>query len=104
MFLELPNVLKEILEYMKSELLRPPGIYTSVYNGEYWRKLVKECPGKTFIGIYLYYDDFGISDPLSTAAKIYKIGGLYFTFVGLPAKFISMTENVFLGQFILSLI
>lgn len=52
--------------------------------------------------LYLYYDDFEVSNPLSSAAGKYKIGGMYFSIPALPPKFRSMLENVLFEQFILT--
>ena len=53
------------------------------------------------IPLFLYFDDFEVCDPLSTAAGVHKIGALYYS-VGLPPKFSSTMENVLLAQFFLT--
>ena len=100
-FLELPNVLKEILDYKRMEEKKTDA-YSSIYNGKLWRDLSKHYQNKIVIALFLYYDDFEVVDPLGSAKGIYKIGGLYFTLAGIPPKYASMIENVFLAQLILS--
>ena len=99
-FLELPNVLKEILNYQRME--EKNYAYSSICNGKLWRDLSKHYQNKIVIGLLLYYDDFEVVYPLGSAKGIYKIGGLYFTSAGIPPQYASMIENVFLAQLILS--
>ena len=99
MFFELPNVFRETIANINKEFCKPENIHSTIYNSARWRAISSNFKGKIVIALYLYYDDFEINDPLSTAANIYKIGGLYFSIAGLPLKFASMLENVFLAQF-----
>ena len=52
------------------------------------------------IPLFLYYDDFEISVPLSSAAGVYKIGAMYFSIAALPPEFSSTLDSVFLAQLI----
>ena len=99
---ELPNFFKVVTNFIKQEVCQKdePRIYTSVFSGERWRTISKYFGNKIVVPLFLYYDDFETSDPLSKAAGIYKIGGMYFSIGGLPPKYSSMLENVFLAQFI----
>ncbi|XP_044582966.1 uncharacterized protein LOC123263985 [Cotesia glomerata] len=59
---------------------------------------MKLYENKIVIPLYLYYDDFEVCNPLSTAAGIYKIGGLYFSIAALPPEFSSSVDSIFLAQ------
>lgn len=100
MFLELPNVFKEIREFIQRETAQEKGIYTSVYTGDVWREISKHFDGKIVIGLDFHFDDFEVVDPLGAAKGIYKIGGLYFSISGLPAKYAAWIENIFVAQLI----
>ena len=41
-----------------------------------------------------------VCDPLSTAAGLHKVGGMYYSIAGLPPKFASTLQNIVLAQFI----
>ena len=99
---ELPNFFKVVTNFIKEEVCQTdePRVYTSIFNAERWRIISKDFGDKIVIPLFVYYDDFEVSDPLSTAAGIYKIGGMYFSIAGLPPKYSSMLENVFLAQLI----
>lgn len=101
MYFELPNIYQEIFNYVEKETSRDSSrIYTSIFSGNHWKKISKNFSNKFVLPILLYYDDFEISNPLSTAKGKYKIGGMYFTIPALPPKFRSMLENVLFAQFI----
>ena len=103
-FMELPNVFVEIENFKAQKLAQGEGnkIYTSVYQGERWKEISSKFDKKYVILLFIYYDDFEINNPLSSAAGIHKIGGLYYCVAGLPPQFASTIDNVFLGQFIYS--
>lgn len=63
---------------------------------------MRSYQNKTVIPLYLYYDDFEVCNPLSTAAGIHKIGGLYFSIAALPPEFASSVNNIFLAQLLYS--
>ena len=56
-FLELPNVYKKMSEKMK-RLMENNTYISHFVQGEKWRKIVRENPGKNLIPIFLYNDDF----------------------------------------------
>lgn len=101
MFLELPYVYVKIMNFMKEELSKSnPNVCSSFYNSKRWHTIKKKFGKKIVLGLFIYYDDFEINNPLSTAAGVYEIGGLYFTIAGLPPKYASMIENILLGLFL----
>lgn len=102
-YLELPNVYSEIRKYLDEESKNiNKGIYSSFFQGKRWKEILINFINKIVIPLWLYYDDFEINNALLNTAGIYKIGGLYYSFAGLPPKYASIIENVFLAQFIFS--
>lgn len=105
LFFELPNVFQTLIDFARAETTRfdeTNKIFTSVYQGSVWKNVLTQYGSKIVFRLYLYYDDFEICNPLSTAAGVHKIGGLYVSIAGMPPEFASVVENVFLGQFIYS--
>lgn len=100
--LELPNVFKQITDFIMAEEARgkTENIYTSLFQGKKWQYIMEQFTEKIVIPLYLYYDDFEVNNPLSPSAGLHKIGGLYYSIAALPPKFASTLQNVFLGQFI----
>lgn len=105
MFLQLPNVLDTIVNYMKHETSKKnKRVYSSIFSGSRWKDIssIKELEGKLVLPLMLYHDDFEVCDPLSPTAGKHKIGGTYFSIGGLPPKFSSSLDSIFLAQFILT--
>lgn len=101
MFFELPNVFKEIYDYLQKETSNvQEGVYSSIFSGSRWKEISKLFRGRIYFPIFIYYDDFEVCNPLSTAAGKYKIGGMYFSIPCIPDKYRSMLQNVFFHQFI----
>ncbi|XP_074111450.1 uncharacterized protein LOC141535425 [Cotesia typhae] len=101
-FLELPNVFKVVRNFISNESATNDigGVYTSLFQGTIWKNISQIFTGKTVVPLYLYYDDFEINNPLSSAAGIHKVGGLYCSIASLPPKFASATDNILLAQLI----
>lgn len=103
MFLELPNVYEEIKGYMHNEISsKSNGVHTSIFHGKLWSDISESFIDKIVIPLYLYYDDFEVCDPLSSAKGIHKVGGLYYSIAAMPPKYSSNLDNIFLAQFIYS--
>ncbi|XP_030762279.1 uncharacterized protein LOC115887094 [Sitophilus oryzae] len=92
-FLEIPGVLNTILEYQKSEENKDH--LSSIFNGELW-KSIKIKYNKIVIPLLIYYDDFETGNPLGSHSGIYKLGGVYVKIAGIPPKYSSKLENIFL--------
>ncbi|XP_034934881.1 uncharacterized protein [Chelonus insularis] len=101
-FFELPNVYERIISYIKDESSRNylPKLYTSLFQGKIWENISNSYGKKVVIPLYLYYDDFEISNTLSSAAGIYKIGAFYFSIASMPPEYSSSIDSVFLAEFI----
>lgn len=94
-FLEIPNVLNEMLIYIQSEEANVDYI-SSIFNSNLWKSLKNKYKNKTILPLFLYYDDFETGNPLGTQAGVHKLGGMYFSFAGLEQKYASRLENIFL--------
>lgn len=100
-FMELPNVYDDINNFMRDEISSyDKNIYSSVFHGSCWQKISTAFDNKFVVPLFLYFDDFEVCDPLSTAAGIHKIGALYYSIAGLSPEYSSLVENVFLAQFV----
>lgn len=98
MFLELPNVYQQILEYIAEEALPNSGVISSIIHGTLWKDLETRFENKTFFPLLLFYDDFEPCNPLGSRAVIYKLGAVYITLSCLPPEYSSLLENIFLAQ------
>ncbi|XP_071632320.1 uncharacterized protein [Temnothorax longispinosus] len=94
-FLELPNVLSNILTYIKNE--NGSNNISSIFNTNLWKSLTsKYDKNKIILPLYIYFDDFETGNPLGTHASVHKLGAMYFTLGGIPLKYSSKLENIFL--------
>lgn len=99
LFLELPNVLKEILEYQKK-------VYDShelinIINGTIWQKVKQKfADNQIVIPVLQFNDDFVIDHHLSHRSQKTSIGGFYLIFPTLPPQFRSKLENILIAAII----
>ncbi|CAG9773530.1 unnamed protein product [Ceutorhynchus assimilis] len=95
-FLELPNILESIIYHIDSETRRSPDIISSLFNGNLWRKIKNINQDKLLLPLLVYFDDYEPGNPLGTQAGVHKIGAIYFSIGGVPPKFASLLDNIFL--------
>lgn len=96
-FLNLPNVLESILEYMK-ELYNNDEVLSNFIQGKIWKeKVLLHFVNKIVIPIILYYDDFDTNNALGAHKTIQKLGSVMFFIPCLPPQFRSQLENIFLA-------
>lgn len=93
-FLELPGVLNAMLNYIQEEMLHEETL-TSMFNGNLWRQISKQCTHDILLPLFVYFDDYESSNPLGTHAGVHKIGAVYFSLGCIPPKFCSRLENIF---------
>ena len=60
-FLELPGIYTKMMEKMEN-LLKNENNITHFVQGEKWRKIIEQNPGKKCIPIFLYNDDFAVGN------------------------------------------
>lgn len=98
--LELPGFYEKISSVLKTNIAATytDKTYTSVCDGTIWKSIREHYPNKTVIPLFSYYDDFETNNPLGSAARIYKVGGLYRSIAILPWQYASLLENIFLVQ------
>lgn len=94
-FLELPNVLNNILSYIANA--NSSNNISSIFNTSLWKSLTsKYDKNRIILPLYIYFDDFETGNPLGTHASVHKLGAMYFTLGGIPLKYSSQLENIFL--------
>ncbi|KAB0800833.1 hypothetical protein PPYR_06572 [Photinus pyralis] len=97
LFLQLPNVFENINKFIKTEeSMANENYYSSVFNGSLWAKLKETNRQKLVFPILLFFDDYESCNPLGTHAGVYKVGAVYVSIAGIPPKFSSLLENIFL--------
>ncbi|KAK3909843.1 Formamidopyrimidine-DNA glycosylase [Frankliniella fusca] len=94
-FLELPDALQCILDYMK-QLQDQKDSISNFIQGKLWKeKLKKFSPTEIVLPLFVYFDDFEGNNPLG--AHLLKIGGVYVIIGCLPPEIASKIENIFLS-------
>lgn len=95
-FLELPNVLKTILDYMKT-LENESDVLYNIIQGKLWKeKIAPKFLGKIVLPLILYFDDYETNKELGTHTGVHKLGATYCKIACLPPEFQSSLENIFL--------
>ena len=91
----MPNVLNNILSYIANE--NNSNNISSIFNTSLWKSLIsKYDKNKIILPLYIYFDEFETGNPLGTHAGVHKLGAMYFTLGGIPQKYSSQLENIFL--------
>lgn len=94
-FLELPNALQSILDYMK-QLQEQKDFISNFIQGKLWKEKLKNfSPTDIVLPLFVYFDDFEGNNPLG--AHSLKIGGVYVVIGCLPPEIASKIENIFLS-------
>lgn len=95
-FLELPNVLKIILDYKKIlEDNNNSNIMCNIIQGQLWReKIAPKFVNKTILPLILYFDDYETNKELGTHTGVHKLGATYCKIACLPPQFNSLLENI----------
>ncbi|XP_063541728.1 uncharacterized protein LOC134750483 [Cydia strobilella] len=96
-FLEVPNVLDDILNYEKA-ICKDNVTLRNLVNGNCWQDLRKQCKDENILPLTIYYDDFESGNPLGSHAGNQKIGVVYATISTIPPKFSSRLENILLAH------
>ncbi|KAJ8911122.1 hypothetical protein NQ315_003297 [Exocentrus adspersus] len=93
--LELDDVFNVIRNYINTESENTQS-FTSIFNSKLWKGVYKNFKGRLVLPIFLYYDDFECGNPLGSHSGVHKVGGVYYTIGGIPPKYASRIENIFL--------
>lgn len=105
LFLELPNVLRTILEYhnftyVKKSFLEPDSDQLALKNildGSLWKDQLSKNKEKLVLPLSIYFDDFEVCNPLGSHAGVYKLGAVYFSISSLSPQYSSRLENIFIA-------
>lgn len=94
-FLEAPNVLRDILAYVKS-LENDPDVIQNFVQSKLWLEKRKSfSPDDIVIPLHTFYDDCQCNNPLGSHAD--KLGCTYVQIPCLPPECQSAVENIFLA-------
>lgn len=98
LFLEIPGVLKTILEYQNNLANKTNDILCNVVQASLWEKNYgRKVNNEIYFPLVLYYDDFEVLNPLGSHAGCYKIGSIYYTIMTIPPEYAARLENIFLA-------
>lgn len=92
-FLQLPNVLSDMLESM-NQLNQESSQIRSIIQGSVWMNKVKLFPNKLVLPYQLYQDDLEINNPLGSKRGLHKVTATYITFPLLKDSLGSKLENI----------
>ncbi|KAJ8677794.1 hypothetical protein QAD02_013581 [Eretmocerus hayati] len=91
-YLSMPGVLEKVIANI--ERLKKDKSFNSVFKSKMYEEIEKRYPGKFFLLLLLYNDDFEINNCLGSHRVISKIGAVYCTFLGLPAECESTRKHI----------
>lgn len=72
-----------------------PHIISSFLQSNLW-KIKSTDPNQIVLPLFLYYDDFEITNPLGSHAGVQKVGAVYVSLACLPPDLASRLHNIFL--------
>lgn len=98
LFLELPNVFQRIIHNQSQG--DPSGNYTSVIDGELWRKIVEKYERKHVIPVFLYNDDFQPDNQISPHSSTNKLSAFYYSFPTLPDYLALNLKTIFIAALV----
>lgn len=93
-FFHLPKIFPETLQYIKT--LQSENVISNFIQGELWTDASSNDGDKTFLPLFLYYDDYENNNPLGSHRGVAKCGAVYASIPCLPPRFQSKLENIFL--------
>jgi len=95
LFFELPNVLDTTLDYMR-QLEQENEQIENFVQGDLWKRIKQNFNHEDIvIPCFLYHDDFGADNPLSSNAENSKIAAFYYSFPVIPQHLLSSPNYIF---------
>lgn len=95
-FFECPGILASTLK--NTESIMSKNKISNFINGESYKNKIKSFAGKTVIPIFLYFDDYGINNPLGSHSTSILAG--YYSFPTIPQYLQSRLQFIFNCAFI----
>lgn len=96
-FLEIPNVLDQILSYMKY-LSTENTVMENVTQGHLWKSVIlPKFKDKIVLPLNVYFDEFEPDNTLGSHSGVHKMGPVYCEIACLPPEFQGSLENKFLA-------
>ncbi|KYN13302.1 hypothetical protein ALC57_14503 [Trachymyrmex cornetzi] len=94
---ELPHVLHLTLKNIKEINESCSRDIFDFLGSPLWNEISKNYTDNIVIPIFLFFDDFEINNPLGSHAGVHKLGAAYISIAGIPIKYQSRLENIFLA-------
>lgn len=92
---EIPNILKDILDYMK-QVTNNQHCVSNIIQSDLWKHLSHDFHDKLVLPLIIYYDEFETNNPLGGHAGVHKVGAAYFSLPCMPPEARSKLDNIFL--------
>lgn len=97
LILESSNLFISIMNYMKDLENQSDNCISSFTQSPIWLSKLKKNANKIVFPIFLFFDDFEITNPLGSHSGSQKLGALYISLPCLPPELSSSIENIFLA-------
>jgi len=97
LILENSNLFITIVNYMKDLENKSDNCISSFTQSPIWLSKLKKNPNKIVLPIFLFFDDFEITNPLGSHSGSQKLGALYISLPCLPPELSSSINNIFLA-------
>lgn len=97
-YLEHSDHFEVILQYLETLAKDESETMRNFCQGTTYKEILKRFPGKLVIALLLYYDDYGVTNPLAPNASSKKIGSVYFNIAGLPVEYLAELEHILVTQ------
>ncbi|KAL6418047.1 hypothetical protein ACFW04_013651 [Cataglyphis niger] len=92
---EIPNILKDILEYME-QVTNDSHCVSNIIQSELWKQLSHNFHDKLVFPLIIYYDEFETNNPLGDHAGVHKVGAVHVSLPCMPPEARSKLDNIFL--------
>lgn len=87
--------LNEVLEYNNKLINSDHSLLSNFIQGRYWREKLLRHPGKTILPIFIFVDEFEVTNPIGPSKTVHKLGGAYMTMPCIPPHLRSKLKYVF---------
>lgn len=97
-FLELPGMLKAIVENQNKFSMNNSQEISHFCSGLQWKRIVRKNSGKMLVALWIFNDDFQVDDVCGSKSGINGVSAFYYEFPGLPAHLISKIKYIFVAM------
>lgn len=96
-FFEVPGVYDDTITFLK-KLSNPTDNKENFIQGDLWTEKMQNFQNKTFLPLFVYFDDFETGNTLGSHAGDQKLGAVYISIPCLPKRYAHNLSNTFLVQ------